>query len=196
MTVAADLTGKGAPELPDDLRAAVLDATAGLTDELVALRRDLHAHPELGRQEVRTTAAVAARLSAAGLRPQLLAGGAGLLCDIGGGSDGSDRQTLALRADLDALPVPDEKDVPYRSTVPGCSHACGHDVHTAIVVGAGLVLAGVAAREPLPGRVRLVFQPAEELTPAAPSTPWTRAHWTASGRSSASTATRAPTSGP
>jgi amidohydrolase len=166
VTVAADLTGKGAPDLPDDLRSAVVDGAREFTDELVALRRDLHAHPELGRAEVRTTAVVAARLAAAGLQPRVMSGGAGLLCDVAApGVRPDDGPTLALRADLDALPVPDEKDVPYRSTVRGCSHACGHDVHTAVVLGAGLLLAGVAARVALPGRVRLVFQPAEELTP-------------------------------
>ncbi|MDQ1635605.1 MAG: hypothetical protein QOJ32_2414, partial [Frankiaceae bacterium] len=72
---------------------------------------------------------------------------------------------VVLRADLDALPLQDEKDVAYRSTFPGVAHACGHDVHTTVVLGAGLVLADQAAREGLPGRVRLVFQPSEELMP-------------------------------
>jgi amidohydrolase len=72
---------------------------------------------------------------------------------------------VVLRADIDALPLQDEKAVPYRSTVPGVCHACGHDVHTAVLLGAGLVLAEIAARDGLPGRVRLVFQPAEELMP-------------------------------
>jgi len=127
----------------------------------VAIRRDLHAHPELGRQEIRTTGVVADRLHAEGLTPRVLTGGAGLVCDIGAG----DGPTVALRADLDALPVADEKDVPYRSTVPGVSHACGHDVHTVVVLGAGLALARLAAGGGLGGRVRLLFQPAEELTP-------------------------------
>jgi amidohydrolase len=72
---------------------------------------------------------------------------------------------VVLRADLDALPLEDEKDVPYRSTVPGVCHACGHDVHTSVLLGAGLALAELAARDGLPGRVRLVFQPAEEMMP-------------------------------
>jgi amidohydrolase len=130
------------------------------TDDLVALRRDLHAHPELGRAEVRTTRVVRDRLAAAGLQPRVLPGGSGLVCDVGTGES-----AVALRADLDALPLPDEKDVPYRSTVPGRCHACGHDVHTAILVGAGLVLAELAQAGRLPGRVRLIFQPAEESTP-------------------------------
>jgi len=162
VTVEADLTGRGAPELPDEVREPLLESARAMAGELVAVRRDLHAHPELGRHEVRTTGVVADRLAAAGLGPQVLSGGVGLLCDVGV-DDG--RPAVALRADLDALPVPDEKDVAYRSTVPGRSHACGHDVHTSAVLGAGLVLAGLAGQGGVPGRVRLVFQPAEELTP-------------------------------
>ncbi len=127
--------------------------------ELVHLRRHLHAHPELGRAERQTTALVARRLEAVGLRPRLLSIGTGLVCDIGDG----DGPTVALRADLDALPLQDEKDVPYRSTIPGVCHACGHDVHTTVLLGTGLALAQHADR--LPGRVRLIFQPAEEIVP-------------------------------
>ena len=126
-------------------------------DELVALRRDLHAHPELGRQEHRTTALLVARLEAAGLSPQVLAAGTGVVCEVGEG----DGPVVGLRADIDALPLQDAKDVPYRSRTAGACHACGHDVHTSVVLGAGLALAS----QRLPGRVRLVFQPAEELMP-------------------------------
>jgi amidohydrolase len=126
-------------------------------DELVALRRDLHAHPELSWAEVRTTRLVRERLTAAGLSPRLLPGGTGLVCDIGSGD-----RVIGLRADLDALPIVDAKDVPYSSTVPGVCHACGHDLHTAAVLGAGLVLAELAAEGLLPGAARLIFQPAEE----------------------------------
>jgi amidohydrolase len=127
--------------------------------ELIHLRRHLHAHPELGREERESTALVARRLEAEGLRPRLLPTGTGLVCDVGAGPG----PLVALRADLDALPLQDEKHVPYRSTTPGVCHACGHDVHTAMLLGAGLALAGQAER--LPGRVRLVFQPAEERVP-------------------------------
>ena len=144
----------------DDHRATVADTwLRDHEDELVALRRHLHAHPELGRQEHATTALVAERLSAAGLSPKVLDGGVGLVCEVGSGEG----PAVVLRADLDALPLPDEKDVPYRSTVPGVCHACGHDVHTAVVLGAGLALAELGDR--LDGRVRLVFQHAEELMP-------------------------------
>ncbi len=127
--------------------------------ELIDVRRALHAHPELGRQEHVTTALLCARLEQAGLVPKVLDGGTGLVCDIGSGDVGF----VALRADIDALPLQDEKDVSYRSRVPGVTHACGHDVHSAAVLGAGLALAEMA--DELPGRVRLIFQPAEEVMP-------------------------------
>ena len=127
--------------------------------ELTRIRRLLHANPELGRQEHKTTALLVEHLERAGLSPKVLDGGTGVVCDIGD----AEGPLVLLRADIDALPLPDEKDVPYRSQVPGVSHACGHDVHTAVVLGAGLALAAVAER--IPGRVRLVFQPAEEVMP-------------------------------
>ena len=129
-------------------------------DELTSFRRDLHAHPELARLEARTTAALVSRLELAGLVPKVLPGGTGLWCDIGEGDP-----AVALRADIDALPLTDEKDVVYRSTVPGVCHACGHDVHATIVLGVGLALAELQREHPLPGRVRLIFEPAEEANP-------------------------------
>ena len=139
-----------------------LDAfLAGHEAELVEFRRDLHAHPEVGYHEHRTTQRVALRLAAAGLRPAILPKGTGLTVDIGGGL--ADGPVVALRADLDALPISDEKNVPYRSVIAGACHACGHDVHTTILLGAGLFLARAAAAGALPGRVRLIFQPAEEV---------------------------------
>ncbi|MEV7343284.1 amidohydrolase [Streptomyces sp. NPDC093544] len=151
----ADLPGEAVlpGALPEALRA-----------ELVAFRRDLHMHPELGNQEFRTTAALKARLELAGLEPRVLDTGTGLICDIGDW-DGV-RPMLALRADIDALPIPDTKaDCAYRSTVPDRAHACGHDVHTSVVLGAGLVLAELHREGRLPRPVRLIFQPAEEVLP-------------------------------
>ncbi|NRQ32268.1 amidohydrolase [Nonomuraea sp. NN258] len=137
-----------------------LDAFLAETEQdLVAFRRDLHMHPELAFAEYRTTQRLAERLEAAGLTPSVLPRGTGIICDVGSG----DGPTVALRADLDALPLQDEKDVPYRSTVPGACHACGHDVHTTILLGTSIFLAQQAAAGLLPGRVRLIFQPAEEL---------------------------------
>jgi amidohydrolase len=129
--------------------------------DVVAVRRDLHAHPELAFAETRTTAVVVEHLESFGLKPEVLPGGTGVTCEIG-----TDGPLIALRADIDALPLPDEKVVPYRSTVDGVCHGCGHDAHTAILLGA----AGRLAAEPPAGRVRLIFQPAEETVPGgAPS---------------------------
>lgn len=126
--------------------------------ELVSWRRHLHRHPELSRQEYATTAFVAERLADTGLTPQILPTGTGLICDFGP----ADKPRIALRADIDALPMAEQTGVPYSSTVPGVTHACGHDAHTAILLGTALALAG----EPdLPVGVRLVFQAAEELMP-------------------------------
>ncbi|HYK28585.1 MAG TPA: amidohydrolase [Streptosporangiaceae bacterium] len=139
-----------------------LDAfLGGHEPELIDFRRDLHAHPETGYHEYRTTRRIALRLEAAGLRPAILPKGTGLTVDIGAGS--ADEPVVALRADIDALPINDEKNVPYRSVNRGACHACGHDVHTTILLGAGLFLARVAAAGALPGKVRLIFQPAEEV---------------------------------
>ena len=135
----------------------VLDSwLAAHTDDLITIRRDLHAHPEIAFEEHRTSALIADRLRTMGLQPVLPAGGTGVLCDIG-----TEGPVIALRADIDALPIDDAKDVPYRSTVPGACHACGHDAHTTILLGAAAVL----SRMDLPGRIRLIFQPAEERIP-------------------------------
>src|SRR6201996_8918409 len=151
-------------DLAGDLQAFIAEHEA----ELVEFRRDLHAHPEVGYAEHRTTRRVALRLAAAGLRPVILPKGTGLTVDIGSLDDDSgDRPVVGLRADIDALPMADEKDVPYRSTVPDACHACGHDVHTTVLVGTGIYLAAQAAAGLLPGKVRLVFQPAEEAANGA-----------------------------
>jgi amidohydrolase len=127
--------------------------------DVVALRRELHAHPELGYHEVRTTELIVDQLRAAGLHPSVLPQGTGVICDIG--PDDPARPMIALRADIDALPLQDEKDVVYRSQNDGVCHACGHDAHTAILLAAGREL----AERDLPGQVRLIFQPAEETLP-------------------------------
>ena len=128
-------------------------------DDLIELRRDLHAHPELSWAESRTSEVVADRLDAAGVRVSRL-DRSGLVAEIGTGGP-----LIVLRADLDALPVADLTSDPWVSTVPGVAHACGHDVHAAGLVGAGLALAELQARGQLAGRVRLLFQPAEEVMP-------------------------------
>lgn len=127
-------------------------------DQLVAWRRHIHRHPELGRQEFATTQFVAERLADAGLNPKVLPAGTGLTCDIGA----EHRPRIALRADMDALPMAERTNLPFASALPGVAHACGHDAHTAILLGAALALNSVPD---LPVSVRLVFQAAEELMP-------------------------------
>ena len=129
--------------------------------ELVAIRRHIHAHPEPSHSEFETAALIARELAVAGLHPRMLPRGNGVICDIGEGD-----RVIAFRADIDALPLHDMKDVPYRSTVDNLAHACGHDVHTTIVLGLGLALAQLNEQGELPGRVRLIFQPAEESIPS------------------------------
>jgi len=150
-------TPPGADPLPGQLDRWLASRGA----ELVAVRRHLHANPELSHQEFETAALVYRELKNAGLSPRLLPKGNGVMCDIGVGD-----RVIALRADLDALPLPDTKDVSYRSTVDNVCHACGHDVHTTVLLGTGLALAQLAQRDELPGRVRLLFQPGEEQMPS------------------------------
>jgi amidohydrolase len=132
-------------------------------DDLVDLRRDLHAHPELSWYETRTTDLVCHHLDQVGWR-LTRTGDSGLIAELGG-----DGPLVALRADLDALPLNDTTPDPWRSQVHGVAHACGHDVHTTALLGAGLALAEVHAAGLLPGRVRLLFQPAEEVMPGGAS---------------------------
>ncbi|MBB4903826.1 M20 family metallopeptidase [Actinophytocola algeriensis] len=129
--------------------------------DVLAWYRHIHANPELSRREYNTTELVAGLLSTAGLHPKVFDTGTGLICDIGGDNGGGDR-CVALRADMDALPLTELTGLPFSSTVPGAAHACGHDGHTSMLLGAGLALASAPE---LPGRVRLVFQPAEEVMP-------------------------------
>lgn len=135
----------------------------GFEAELVSFRRELHEHPELGRQEHRTTAAIVDRLRASGLSPRVLPSGTGVICDVIGTA--GDAPTIGFRGDIDALPLDDLTGAPYRSRTPGVAHACGHDAHTTIVLGTALVLAELAREGRLEGSARLIFQPAEELIP-------------------------------
>ncbi len=123
--------------------------------ELVALRRDIHKHPEIGFDEHRTSALVQAHLRTLGLKPRVLAG-TGVTALIEGEKPG---KTLMVRSDIDALPIQEENEVPYRSVNDGVMHACGHDFHTSILLGISKEL---TRRRPDRGRVKLNFQPAEE----------------------------------
>lgn len=126
-------------------------------EEMVATRRDLHAHPELAFEEVRTSGIVAERLQGLGLKPATGVGRTGVVAMIDGGKPG---KTVLLRADMDALPIHEENQVPYRSQTDGKMHACGHDCHTSILLNLSRRLKDAAPS--MKGRVKLVFQPAEE----------------------------------
>jgi amidohydrolase len=131
-----------------------------IAPDLIELRRDLHAHPELSWAEERTTDLVASWMDKFDI-PYRRWEGSGLVAQLGP----ADAPAVALRADLDALPVHESTTLPWRSTVDGVAHACGHDIHTASLVGAAVALADLERRGLLPVQVRLVFQPAEEAMP-------------------------------
>ncbi|MFL6093979.1 MAG: amidohydrolase [Blastococcus sp.] len=145
----------------EKLGSAVDDWVAAHHAQLVSTRRHLHAHPELAFAEFETTAFLEQRLRAHGMAPRRLATGTGLVCEVGSGDP-----VVVLRADIDALPLADLKEVPYASTREGMCHACGHDVHTTVLLG---VLIALNALDGLPGTVRAVFQPAEETLPGGAS---------------------------
>jgi amidohydrolase len=154
----------GAAVAPEELDAAA----RAIQPKLIAWRRDFHQHPELGNRETRTAAKVAEHLKSLGLSPRTGMAHTGVAAVIEGALPGP---TILLRADMDALPVTERTDVPFRSTATGefrgrsvgVMHACGHDGHTAILMAAAEILA--KARDRLPGKVLLVFQPAEEGVP-------------------------------
>ncbi len=140
--------------------ASLEHALVSIREQVVQDRRHLHANPELGFEEHQTAAFVAERLQRLGIETRTGVGGTGVVGTIRGGLPGA---TVLLRADMDALPIDEENDVPYRSTRPGVMHACGHDGHTAIL----LAVAGILTerRDQLPSTVVLAFQPAEERIP-------------------------------
>ncbi|HTF55951.1 MAG TPA: amidohydrolase, partial [Planctomycetota bacterium] len=134
--------------LSDDVRAVAPD--------VVAIRRDVHRHPEAGFQEKRTADLIERKLTAAGIEHRRIAG-TGILATIHGAKSG---KTILARADIDALPVTELNEVPYRSQIPGMMHACGHDGHVAAALGAAAILA--KRRDRLAGTIKFMFQPAEE----------------------------------
>jgi amidohydrolase len=131
-----------------------------LQPQLVAWRRDFHAHPELGFQETRTAGIVAEHLHDLGLEVSTGIGKTGVVAMVEGDRADEDAPTILLRFDMDALPIVEETGLPFTSQSPGVMHACGHDGHTAIGMGVARLL--VKHRQHLNGRVKLVFQPAEE----------------------------------
>lgn len=133
--------------------------------DAVANRRHLHTHPELSFEEYKTAAFVASELKALGLSPVEGIAGTGLSVTIEGRSP--EKKVVGLRADMDALPIFEANDVPYKSQNPGVMHACGHDVHTSSLLATARILQGI--RDEFEGTVKLVFQPAEEKAPGGAS---------------------------
>jgi amidohydrolase len=131
-----------------------------LKDKLIHIRRDIHMHPELGNREVRTARLVAEHLKSLGLDVKTGVAKTGVVGLLKGAKPGP---TVAVRVDMDALPIQELNDVPYKSQNPGVKHACGHDVHTTVGLGTAEVLAGL--RDKLSGTVKFIFQPAEEGPP-------------------------------
>jgi amidohydrolase len=157
LTAAAAPGGVTLPAPPD---AEIRAAAERIAPAVVAMRRNLHAHPELSNREAHTGALVAERLRDLGLEVRYPVANTGVVGVLRGHRPG---RVVALRADIDALPIDEANDLPFRSQVKGVMHACGHDAHTAMLLGAAEVLAGLGPR--LPGTVVFLFQPAEEGAP-------------------------------
>ncbi len=148
--------------LRNDVTAAIAEHTQAIEAGLIEVRRDLHAHPELAFEEVRTAGIVAAELRRLGISVQEGVGRTGVVGTIEGGRPGP---TLAIRADMDALPILEKTGLAFASTLEGKMHACGHDIHTSTLLGVAAVLKHLAPQ--LGGTVRLLFQPAEEAVGGA-----------------------------
>lgn len=138
----------------------------GFEDRLVGWRRHIHANPELSFEESETTEFIAGELEKLGLEPRRFELGTGLWCDVPAADDATADDLVALRADIDALPMSEESGEPFASEVEGVCHSCGHDGHTAMLLGAAELLVA----DPPPRPVRLIFQPAEETMPGGAKT--------------------------
>lgn len=141
----------------NDPERRIRDSVAAIEPRLIEIRRDIHSHPELAFEEVRTSGVVAAELARLGIPHRTGVAKTGVVGEIRGGRPGP---TLIIRADMDALPIHEETGLPFASTLDGKMHACGHDIHTSTLLGVAAVLKDLAPQ--LAGTVRLVFQPAEE----------------------------------
>ncbi|HUT19076.1 MAG TPA: M20 family metallopeptidase [Anaerolineae bacterium] len=137
----------------------MLDRAQAIAEQLVTWRRTIHQHPERSFREVQTARLVAEALQGMGIDAQTGIGCTGVVGRLGGGPRGRDGPTIALRADMDALPIREETGLPFASQVPGVMHACGHDAHVACLLGAAALL---AETPPQRGEVRFLFQPSEE----------------------------------
>ncbi|MCU0489764.1 MAG: M20 family metallopeptidase [Anaerolineales bacterium] len=138
--------------------STLLEKAQGLADQMIAWRRQIHRHPELGFKEFQTAATVQQALTRLGIESSAGIAKTGVVGQIFGGPG----PTVALRADMDALPLQETNGSEYDSLTPGVMHACGHDAHTAMLLGAAAILKDLADQEHLPGSVRLIFQPSEE----------------------------------
>ncbi|MBW4653099.1 MAG: amidohydrolase [Kaiparowitsia implicata GSE-PSE-MK54-09C] len=143
--------------------STIKDIAAKLAPRLIEIRRHIHSHPELSGQEYQTAAYVAGVLSSCGLHVQELVGKTGVVAELAG--SGEDARLLAVRTDMDALPIHERTDLDFKSRSLGIMHACGHDVHTTVGLGTAMVLAQMGVL--LPGTVRFLFQPAEETAQGA-----------------------------
>ena len=141
----------------------IKDLAEKLAPRLIEIRRHIHSHPELSGQEYQTAAYVAGVLSSCGIRVQEAVGKLGVVGDLKG--QGTDSRLLAIRADMDALPIAERTQLDFASRQPGVMHACGHDVHTTVALGTAMVLSQL--EDILPGNVRFLFQPAEEISQGA-----------------------------
>ncbi|MEM8611374.1 MAG: M20 family metallopeptidase [Cyanobacteria bacterium P01_H01_bin.105] len=139
--------------------------TEKITPRLLEIRRHIHAHPELSGQEYQTAAYVAGVMSSSGLHVKEMVGKTGVVASLEG--TGQISEILAVRTDMDALPIPEQVDLPFVSKNRGIMHACGHDVHTTVGLGAAMVLAELAEQERFAGTTRFLFQPAEETVQGA-----------------------------
>lgn len=148
-----------------DIRSIIQESTTSSFDDLVKIRRHLHAHPELSFKEFETSKFIAQELKKHGINFRDGVAGTGIVAEIEGNDPGS--KMVALRGDMDALPIVEQNDTPYVSKVPGVMHACGHDVHSTCVLGAAKVLQ--ANRDKFTGTVRMLFQPGEEKLPGGAS---------------------------
>ncbi len=149
---------------PDrSMLSQIKDIAANLAPRLIEIRRHIHSRPELSGQEYKTAAYVAGVLSSCGLHVQELVGKTGVVAELTG--SGSDARLLAIRTDMDALPIQEQTGLEFASQQPGVMHACGHDVHTTIGLGTAMVLSQLG--EALPGKIRFLFQPAEETAQGA-----------------------------
>src|SRR3972149_5361839 len=148
-----------------DILAEITGKVDSIKDRVIRFRREIHRNPELSGEEERTAAFVAGVLGDNDIEVRRNVGGHGVVGLLKGGAQGP---TIALRADMDALPIQDRKGVEYASSVPGVMHACGHDVHTSVLMGTAVTLRGV--RERLKGNVKFIFQPSEERATPSRST--------------------------